>query len=160
LGLAGLVYFAFGGKFLTWQRFLLISASSALSINILMAIRFYPDVLSYQAGGKVGMYVKDQKLNSSEVFNYKAGSRALDVYSQSTIKDLTEYKLDSLLSSNAHFYVYTGKEGFESFSNRQVDMEIVLQLEDFPVTLLRMNFANPQKRPETLRPKYLLEINP
>lgn len=160
LGLAGFSFFAFGGKFLTWQRFLLISASSALSINALMAIRFYPDVLSYQAGGTVGMFIKDQKLNSGEVFNFKAGSRALDVYAQATIRDLTENQLDSLLNRNAHFYVYTGKQGFEFISTKQAEKKIVMQLEDFPVTLLRMNFGNPQKRPETLRPKYLLEINP
>ena len=160
LGITGLVYFAFGGKFLTWQRFLLMSAASALSINCLLAIRFYPEVLAYQAGGKVGLFITEQKLDPKQVFNYKAGSRALDVYARATIRDLTDYQLDSLLIRNAHAYVFTGKDGFEAISNRNAKIKVILKLEDFPVTLLRMNFGNPKKRPETLRPKYLLEINP
>ncbi|MEZ5172541.1 MAG: glycosyltransferase family 39 protein [Bacteroidia bacterium] len=158
LGLAAFIYFAFGGKFLTWQRIVFISLGSALSINVLLALRFYPSVLDYQAGGKIGRYIREKQINPDLVFNYMAGSRALDVYAQATIRDLRMDQLDSLLSAQQHVYLFTGQDGFHNLSARSIPFNVILKLDDFPVTLLRMNFGNPQKRPETLRPKYLLEI--
>jgi hypothetical protein len=161
-GIAGLfafIYFAFGGRFLSWQRLILCSLAVSLSINVLLAVRFYPEVLNYQAGGKIGRYMLDRQISPQQVYNYKAGSRALDVYAEATIRDLTDSDLDSLMHSEALFYVYTSKEGLATLKAKSTKLEVVKELPDFSVTLLRMNFGNPQKRPETLRPRYFIKIN-
>jgi hypothetical protein len=158
VGFAGFLYYAFSTKISYWNRLIGTSLISVLSVNVLMSTHFYPQVLGYQSGGKIGNYVTINGLNKERLFNLNVGSRALDVYAQTVSDDILIEQVDSLITSGA-IYVFTDNAGKEALESSHVYQTKVLQnRDDFSVTLLRMNFGNPQKRPETLRPRYLLEV--
>ncbi len=153
---AGFVYLAFFKKQHAWHRLVYMSLLSVIGINILLALQFYPSVLSYQAGGKVGTYIHESGIDTKKAFNLLVGSRALDVYAQGTIADVIPSQLDSVLENQDALYFYTNDEG-KALLESKYATETLLQLDDFSVTLLRMNFGNPKKRPETLRSRYFIK---
>jgi len=156
-GLASFIYFAFSKKVLFWHRLIGTSLASILSVNVLMASHFYPEVLNYQSGGKIGNYYLENNLPKDQLFNLYVGSRALDVYAQTVSDDIKIDQVDSLLSKYSVIYLFTDEAGKDDLTRDGYSVNIIQKRDDFPATLLRMNFGNPQKRPETLRPRYLLE---
>ncbi|MEX1189941.1 MAG: hypothetical protein WED33_11835 [Bacteroidia bacterium] len=134
-----------------------MSVASVISINILLARHFYPEVLSYQAGGVVGKYIIKEQINPENVFNLNVGTRSLDVYSHAIIQDIKPQQLDSLVGAEHLLYFYTDQKGKDTLL-RSFKAEVILDLDDFSVTLLRMNFGNPKKRPETLRSRYFIKV--
>jgi 4-amino-4-deoxy-L-arabinose transferase-like glycosyltransferase len=158
LGFAGFLYYAFSPKISYWNRLIGTSLISVLSVNVLMSAHFYPEVLEYQSGGKIGSYVHELGLDRDRLFNLNVGSRALDVYAQTVSDDILIEQVDSLLADNKAIYIYTDASGKESLELKGYHVIVLQQRDDFSVTLLRMNFGNPQKRQATLRPRYLLEL--
>jgi hypothetical protein len=82
----------------------------------------------------------------------------MDVYAQGIVRDVSSEDLDSLKIAKGNFYIYTDQAGLKAIQDRLWNFEVVYEMGDFPATLLRMNFANPQKRPNTLRPRFLIKV--
>lgn len=158
LGFAGFLYYAFSPKINYWNKLIGTSLISVLSVNVLMSAHFYPEVLEYQSGGKIGEYVIEQRLDKERLYNLNVGSRSLDVYAQTVSDDILLEQVDSLIQDGKPMYVFTDQDGKTSLEMKGYTVTVMQKRDDFSVTLLRMNFGNPQKRPETLRPRYLLEV--
>lgn len=158
LGFASFIFFAFSKKVLFWHRLIGTSLASILSVNVLMATHFYPEVLNYQSGGKIGKYFLENNLPKDQLFNLNVSSRSLDVYAQTISDDIRIDQVDSLLERYPTIYLFTDEAGKSDLTKGGFTTRLIQKRDDFPATLLRMNFGNPQKRPETLRPRYLLEL--
>lgn len=157
IGIAVFLMILFNTKQSSWHKIMYMSFATAFSINVLLALHFYPEVLNYQAGGKVGAFITEQKIPKEKVFNLNAGSRALDVYAQTIVKSITPEEIDSLVQKESTVFLFTDEKG-KSQIEQDYESEILLSLDNFSVSLLRMNFGNPQKRPETLQPRYFIKV--
>lgn len=157
-GFIGLHWIFFSPKIRSWHKTLYMSLVSVCVINVLMATWFYPKVLAYQSGSVMGRWMKSEHIQTDDVFNLHVGSRAMDVYAQGIVRDVSSEDLDSLKIARGNFYIYTDQAGLKAIQDRLWNFEVVYEMGDFPATLLRMNFANPQKRPNTLRPRFLIKV--
>lgn len=158
IGISCFLVILFSKNLSNWHKIMYMSFATAFSINVLLALHFYPKVLGYQAGGKVGKYIAEQNIPKEKVFSLNAGSRALDVYAQTIVKSVASEEVDSLMQKESNVFLFTDEKGKEQIE-QNYQSEVLLSLDNFSVTLLRMNFGNPQKRPETLRPRYFIKVN-
>jgi 4-amino-4-deoxy-L-arabinose transferase-like glycosyltransferase len=161
VGIAGLAVFIWSLFHVFEQRlsrFLWMSLSTTLAINILMATWFYPQILSYQSSSVIGKWILDQRMEKETLFVTKVNARSIDVYTHSTALEIATFQIDSILQKKPQFLVFTNEEGLTEIKDAKISYSIVRQLEDYPVALLSMNFGNPGKRKDVLRKTYLIRV--
>ena len=158
IGLAIFIWALFKKFDLRLSRFLWISLSSTLSINILMATWFYPTVLSYQSSSQMGAWIQTNNLSHLQIYITKVNGRALDVYAQKKVIGVDSSQIDSLVKSQKELLVFTDEVGMEELKNSNNSCEIIKSMCDYPATLLSLNFANPSKRPSVLGKRYLIKV--
>ena len=140
------------------SRFLWMSLATSLSVNVLMATWFYPQVLHYQSSAQTGKWIRENGLTDIPLYITKVNARSLDVYSQKTAHEISTGDVNTLLESTPVLLVFTNEEGLNEAKAGKLNVEIIQEREDYPATLLSMNFGNPEKRPSVLGKRFLLKI--
>ncbi len=141
------------------SKFLWMSLVSSLSVNVLMATWFYPQVLNYQSSSQTGKWMLENGLANQPLYITKVNARSIDVYTHKTAIEISTSDLDTLLKRNPRFYLFTNEEGLQEIIDAgNCQWKVIRKNDDYPAALLSMNFGNPQKRPDVLRKTYLLEI--
>lgn len=140
-------------------KFMVMSLVSSFTINILLALHFYPSVLEYQAAGHIGKYIKQSGITPEKVFLYGAAGRSLDVYTHHVIKELSREGIDSALARHDTLYVYTDRKGKDELQPAGYRLQVKQERDDYPVTLLTVNFGNPVTRNQVVGKRYLLELS-
>jgi 4-amino-4-deoxy-L-arabinose transferase-like glycosyltransferase len=140
------------------SRFLWISLASSLSMNILMATWFYPNVIMYQSSSQMGTWIKTNNLSHLPLYITKVNGRALDVYAQKKVVGVASPQLDSLVLAQKEILVFTDNEGLEELKTSRNTYKILKSMSDYPATLLSLNFVIPTKRESVLGKRYLIKI--
>lgn len=140
----------------TQHKLIIVCIISAIGINLILNSFFYPELLNYQAGSQIADKVLMTNVPKGNVFCYEAGQPwSLNFYTDSTIPIAHDF--ESLIQKK-NILVYTKSELIADFKKRRPDVQIVHQMGDYPVTLLRMKFLNPATRSETLKSRCLLRL--
>ena len=159
IGLGIFVWALFKKFDLRLSRFLWISLASSLSMNILMATWFYPNVLMYQSSSQMGTWIKTNNLSHLPLYVTKVSGRALDVYAQKKVICVESSVLDSLVKAQKKILVFTDNDGLEELKTSRNTYKIIKSMSDHPATLLSLNFANPMKRESVLGKRYLIQVS-
>ena len=140
------------------SRFLWMSLAASLSVNVLMATWFYPSVLEYQASAKTGQWMEQNGFAEMPTFVAKVNARSLDVYTHKTAREISIGQTDSLLNKYPQILIFTNEEGRNELSAAGKTFVVIQERDDYPATLLTMNFGNPQKRASVVGKRYLLLV--
>lgn len=124
---------------------------SILTTNLFLNLFFYPKLLEFQLGNKVGNCINDKKINKSNFYLYKiTDSRSLDFYSNYSFKNIenlnTSKKGDFILIENINVpdSIMTKFNKIESIPS-------------FHVSMLTGEFINPATRDSALDYFYILQ---
>ncbi len=158
LGLLGYLLFGFRRKIPFDSRWLLVSLSSSLSINILLATHFYPSILKYQSSAHAGRYALENGIPLNRLYVFDCNGRALDVYTGHVQQEANIENLKSALKPGEPIYVYTQLEGKVKLEEAGFLVESVFKSPHYAVTLLTMNFGNPKTRASVLNEGHLLKL--
>jgi hypothetical protein len=128
-------------------------------VNVLMACQFYPSIIEYQASGKAAKFAIEQKLPLDRLFIYFVNGRSLDVYTQHVQKESTDESLAKEWELNRReIYVFTNREGKGKLEAAGWIIKPIFKTESYAVSLLTMNFGNPQTRNKVLDEGLILKI--
>jgi len=162
VGLSGFVLFIYASiiKFKgALDKWMMISLSSSFAINILMACQFYPSIIHYQASGKAAHFAIDQKIPLDRLFIYFVNGRSLDVYTEHVQRESSDESLLREWEQNRReIYVFTNREGKGKLEAAGWITESVFDAESYAVSLLTMNFGNPQTRAKVLDKAFILKL--
>ena len=162
VGLGGFLLFLYGAsmKFKgTMDKWMVMSLSSSFAVNVLMACQFYPSIIEYQASGKAAHFALENKLPLDRLFIYFVNGRSLDVYTEHVQKESTDESLIQEWNLNQReIYVFTNKEGRGKLEAAGWKAQALFSAESYAVSLLTMNFGNPQTREKVLDKGYILKI--
>ena len=125
----------------------------AISLNIVMSLNFYPNLLTYQSGSVAGRWLKENSNSKIEVYNYKIGSFAFDFYSQSKYNEL---KNDSISELKSKSYIYTSQEGKDELTSISSRFVVLKDFNSYGVTLLKLPFLMTSTRESKLKKTYIL----
>jgi 4-amino-4-deoxy-L-arabinose transferase-like glycosyltransferase len=161
IGIAGLlafVVYSFKGMKHRTDRFILLSLVSVVPVNMLLALHFYPSILSYQAPGMMAKEFEEQGLDADRVYHLGVSGRSMDFYARNVIPEIRTEHIDSLLTLKGRIYIHTNEEGKRQLDQLNLRGKVKLVRDNYSVTLLTMNFGNPASRNKVTDKRYLIEL--
>ncbi len=127
-----------------------------IGVNLILNSYFYPNLLRYQAGSVLGNVARKHGANQGNFYSYGAGvPHSLNFYSQTLVEETNN--LPSLARKTGCL-VYTNEERLPEIISFRPDAQILARSGDFPITMLKGKFLNPETRRETLKMKVLLRL--
>jgi 4-amino-4-deoxy-L-arabinose transferase-like glycosyltransferase len=128
---------------------------SVIAFNWTMNTHFYPELLNYQAPGNIARLILKENIPVGDVYNYGVGGRALDVYTETVIRDITT---EDLLKKDNNVYLHTDEKGLENLKSNEIQFEIIEAFDNIAVTRLSLKFINPKTRKEATEKRYLVKL--
>ncbi len=137
------------------RRLMILCVYSILGINFVLATSFYPHLLKYEIGSQVGLWVKSHHISKDQFFRYKGTGpfHSLDFYAQEIVP-----AIDSINQSKPGDYILLWKSQLHYVIESHRDFQVVMQGEDFSVTLLNFNFIKPETRYKETTPYLLIKM--
>lgn len=142
-----------------YNRFLFISVGTAIAVNSLLALHFYPKLLEYQAPGALAQWMLREGHDVNQLVHYGVGGRSMDVYTKRVVKWHSLEEINALLKEKQFLFIHTNEVGYNHLS--QDELLLIEELKtayNFPVTMLNIKFANPQTREQACEKRYLLKV--
>src|SRR5262249_42635556 len=129
-----------------------------VGINFLLNIHVYPTLLTYQSGSNLAEKALDNHIDPKQVFFYKYNINSFEFYFRSVIPTLNEVGLRQKVDSNLHCWLVGGDDLLNALKQYHITPQNIFSSDDFAVTLLNLQFLDPNQRSKQLKKKYLVEI--
>ncbi|MEA3478638.1 MAG: glycosyltransferase family 39 protein [Bacteroidota bacterium] len=147
------IYFSVFGK-TPFRKIILVSAITILSINFLLDIHFYPNLLKYQSGSQMAHFIHEQDIPLDQFYWYHEHSQAAEFYMKDILPDF-----DLATYDGSPVYICTIPQWKESLESSDYAVEVIKEFPQYHVTQLSLNFLNKEKRDSTLDRVYLLKVS-
>ena len=154
IGISVLIYVVFKREDV-FYRIVTISAASAILINAVMNLHFYPSLLKYQAGSTMAKIVAEEDIEVSEI--YKLADRhtwALDFYNREPVKLIAWNSLED----SKEIWLYITDEEIEQLRKRGYNWDEHFRVDQFRITRLQAKFLNPDSRVSVLNQMHLIHL--
>ena len=140
------------------HRILIVLVSISIFMGLFLNLILYPEILNYQAGRKVSLFVlKNSKYNSIEEFY--ANISLLNFYSPVIVKNTKVKNLDRMLKMKEQL-LFSNEYGVKYLLEKKVNFKILDTIDEYRTTLLSSHFLNNETRKNALEKIILIEINP
>ncbi len=138
------------------KHLITVSVCSAVLINVVLNLHFYPNLLQYQAGSSMAQIVRSEKIPTDSI--YKISERhtwSLDFYNRDPLDILSLEDLDGM----EDIWLYVSTQELEALSNSGVNWDKQHTVDHFRITRLQARFLNPDNRPKVLKKMHLIHID-
>lgn len=160
--LLGILVLVATGVLLFWirkktriEKVVLIGLGSAILLNLVMNLHFYPRLLSYQAGSTMARLIQDADVPSSRIYKLSPEyTWSLDFYLKDPVDQISANEIYGL--SNA--WLYVNDDELDQLRKSGIPMEVQFEAEQFRITRLQARFLNPNSRAQVLKRKYLVYL--
>lgn len=152
------IYTLFRRSMAVSNKFMIVSVTSVIAVNILMALHFYPSILSYQAPGVIAKTFDSLGVHPKDVYHFGVSGRSMDFYAQHVIPEISAQQIDSLIRKGQRIIIHTNEEGLKKLRERGVEGKLMIARDNYSVTLLTMNFGNPRTRNQVTGKNFLVAL--
>jgi len=149
------IYFIFVSKWDHLKRLVAVSVVSFIMFGFNTSLYFYPQVLSYQAGGPAGRYIVESGISADHSYFYGFQFNSLDFYSQRIMKEL---ELDNVPNLPTESLIFTDNENAQKIISLNSNFKPVNYFDQFSVTRLNFRFLIKDSRSTKLE-KYVILMN-
>ncbi len=139
-----------------FNRIVTISALSAIFINAVLNLHFYPSLLEYQAGSTMAGIVNSEGIPKDRI--YKLNERhtwGLDFYIRKPINIMDP----SSVAEHNDIWLYLTDDELKRLQEQGFDWDRHYWADQFRITRLQARFLNPASRQEVLRKMHLVHLN-
>ncbi len=147
--------------FLRWKetsgKLILGSILVSLAVNLTMNAWFYPNLLEYQSGNNIAKYAETNGIDISKVYEYNFFAYSFNFYGNRTAEVLTDELILEKLKAGEDVYVVT-QDPYHMDLRKDFKVHTLYTFGRHSVTLLNMEFLNPETRLQTLNQVYLIKI--
>lgn len=140
------------------ERSVVVSAGFILFANIYLNSTFYPQLLNYQAGFKLGNTAKSLHIEPNDIYMIDGQySWPMDWAIEGTTQKADRKTLYNL---NEPFWVMMYDIDPNSLKSNKFDIAKSYRADHYRITRLTWDFINPLSRPETLKDAWLVKYVP
>lgn len=123
-----------------------------ISIGLALNIHFYPELLKYQANSVVGKWVNQSK---TPISGFASGGHGLDYYAQTIVPWHDDVK-EAMAVIDQGVVMYATQPRYNELLRNQATPDSIMELQNFEVQNLSIQFLNPKTREKVTRKNYLL----
>lgn len=153
-GILVLLYFSFKRESV-YARLITISALSAILINFVLNLHFYPLLLQYQGGSSMSGIVQSEDIPVDKI--YKLSERytwSMDFYNQQPLKIMAGEDL----AGQKDIWLYITTEEKDELKKSGYEWKEEYTVDQFRITRLQGRFLNPKTRQQVLNQMHLVHI--
>jgi 4-amino-4-deoxy-L-arabinose transferase-like glycosyltransferase len=155
VGFVLVIYLAFKRAY-GFGKLILPTFISAITLNFILNIHFYPSLLKYQTDGIASQEVR---LSSDLPYvGFKYRSYGLDFYYQNSVPMIDDIETLLRLYKNQTVWIYTLSQGYKELQNSPIKIIDLQKVDYYQVTRLTLKFLNPNSRAEQTEPRYLMLV--
>lgn len=129
----------------------------SLAANLTMNAWFYPKVLTYQSGSKVAAYLEREGISFSALYDYNFSAYSLNFYGERIVQLINDEQIHEKLALGEEIYVVTHDPYYTDLI-KDFKIHTLYSFGSHSVTLLNLEFLNPETRAQTLKQVYLIKI--
>ncbi|MEN8799701.1 MAG: glycosyltransferase family 39 protein [Flavobacteriaceae bacterium] len=153
-GIVLLIYMSWRSKDFI-GRIVTIAVCSAILLNMVLNLHFYPSLLNYQGGSNMSKIVLSEEIPVDNI--YKLSDRhtwGLDFYNRYPVKRL---KFEEL-GTHQDLWLYVTEDELKSLQQRGHDWDRQYTVDQFRITRLQGRFLNPATRDEVMNKMHLVHL--
>ena len=138
----------------------LVTMLIAGTINLILNMNFFPQVMTYQGSNAMADYVKQNNIPKDDIIGYT--HRSYFAFDFAIKKDIPEPGLEEIQKrspENKPFYILTDKQKLPELKTAGIPMQPVVTVPHFHVSRLNLKFINPRTRAASLDSLWLLKVN-
>jgi 4-amino-4-deoxy-L-arabinose transferase-like glycosyltransferase len=141
-----------------FQRLFLPSVTSAVALNFILNVNFYPQLSYYASASRAAQFVATTPEAKNYVAFKKVGSYGTDFFSERIIPEYDELSLIQREWSGKIIWIYTEKDGLKEI--RQAGIEILQEkvYDHFHISKLSINFVRPSTRQQYIDHRHLIKV--
>lgn len=137
------------------EKVVLIGLGSAILLNLVLNLHFYPNLLNYQGGSAMAKKIQESDIPSDRIFKISENyTWAMDFYLKDPLIYLPPGELDEI--KDAWLYV-SGEERTE-LEKSGIEFQTLMEVDQFRITRLQGKFLNPNSREKVLNKRFLLYL--
>jgi len=137
------------------ERIFIPTAVTIISLNLLMATNFYPNLLKYQSTSQVGQMVNENKIPQDKFYYSNVLNHSLNFYSRRICPSFNINNINNYVKGT---WIYIGKEELDELTTMKIKFKLIKTVPSFKVTALELPFLYAPTRNKTLKEEYLLEL--
>ncbi|WP_394749814.1 ArnT family glycosyltransferase [Spongiimicrobium salis] len=138
-----------------YLRIITLAAYSAILLNMVLNLHFYPSLLKYQGGSTMAKVIAKEEISTDNIYKLsEAHTWALDFYNKKPVKIISAEALEDMHS----IWVYTTEEERKELREKGFDWDREHEVDQFRITRLQLKFLNNATRNRVLRKRYLIHI--
>jgi 4-amino-4-deoxy-L-arabinose transferase-like glycosyltransferase len=139
------------------ERIFIPTIITAIGLNLVMALNFYPNLLKYQASSQVGKMIAEQNIPKDMFFHYTDLSYSLDFYAKRTTPMVN---MANLKSVKPHSWIFINQNGLKEFNENHISYKTIKVFPAFGITKLSLPFLYAETRSKTIDSNYLIVVQP
>ena len=153
--LGALIYYL-ATSIVSVSKIVISSVLFAVFVNFSLNTQFYPKLLEYQAGINVTRILSEENIDREDVYILEDGySWSLNIY---TRRETPSLNLEEL-SENKGKWVMVYDKDMPRLQEQNVKWDESYEVPHYRITMLSLDFLNPESRAEVLRKVYLLRLS-
>ncbi len=129
----------------------------SLAVNFSMNTWFYPSLLEYQWGSHMAQYIEQEGIDPENVHEYYTFTYSFNFYAGRTAEVVTDPLIKYKLKKGEEVYVIT-VDPYQMNLRKDFKVHTLYSFGSHSVTLLNLNFLNPETRMQTLKQIYLIKV--
>lgn len=139
-----------------YTRIILITVATALILNAVLNLHFYPSLLQYQAGSSMAGIVKEKEIPVTDIYKISGmHTWALDFYNRHPVHHTTLPALARLKD----VWVYASDADMQQLQKKGFVWDQEYTVDQFRITRLQARFLNPSKRATVLNAMHLIHFD-
>ncbi|MCE2963271.1 MAG: ArnT family glycosyltransferase [Chitinophagales bacterium] len=139
------------------ERIFIPTLITAISLNLVMALNFYPNLLKYQASSQAGKMIAEHNIPGDMFFHYTNLSYSLDFYAKRTTPMVNMANLKSVKPGS---WIFINQNGLNEFNENHISYKTIKVFPAFTITKLSLPFLCAETRSKTIDSNYLIIIQP
>jgi hypothetical protein len=138
------------------RKLVMITIVSFIMFGMHTSTYFYPNLLTYQCGKKVGQFFINQNVPVDMSYYYGVHMHSMEYYGQRIMKDLPKNELQSLPTGA---YIFTDEKGMAEIRQILPNVETIESFDHYKVTRLNLKFLSKSTRPDVLQKHFIVRVN-
>ncbi|WP_420602396.1 ArnT family glycosyltransferase [Flagellimonas sp.] len=139
-----------------FKRIITLSAYSAILLNVVLNIHFYPSLLEYQAGSTMAEKVTEHSIPVDNIYKIsKRHTWALDFYNKKPVNIVDVSDLEKIPKA----WVYATDEELQKLRAAGYHWHDEITVDQFRITRLQIKFLNPHTRSKKLNKMHLVHLD-
>ena len=138
------------------RKLVMVTIVSFIMFGMHTSTYFYPNLLTYQCGKKVGQFFINQNVPVDMSYYYGVHMHSMEYYGQRIMKDLPKNELQSLPTGA---YIFTDEKGMAEIRQILPNVETIESFDHYKVTRLNLKFLSKSTRPYVLQKHFIVRVN-